>query len=380
MGKDTPIYGCAHLNFKRPKELVRLFKEFNGKSLTDSCGFKTKLLVDFALLQRVPDLTQAEPNPHCATFQASQMYQKFLQKYPEFTPKSALVEEVDLDNPDLTSSNSLVISPVQSEMERVIDSGINPELNPIVPKFAELIKAKEDKLGSVQTPLINYVLKKLRRKNRKSKKGDRTDAQKESQQKPSKPSKKFETRATAKQKTESVQTGAQPKQIKQRNQKTSRPEGSNQQQSQVRNNPKNTKSSGINANDTDTVQNQKQVNVPQNVQQQQQQQRQQVQQKKNQPKILQRKPKVEQANTQEASQSATPVQVHPTSMTAGPSVEHKPKQRPKAKAPKKDSIKAMLDAEKAKLDLKPSDAPKSAPPSAPPKRVFTTAAKRQQTQ
>ena len=202
--KSTPTYGCAHLNFKRPKDLVRFFREFNCKILTDSCGFKAKLLIDFALFQQVPDLNYAKPNPACGTYKTSQFYQQFLQKYPEFAPKSIPSPEYDLDNPDL-SELSPIRTPTENEMDKVIDCGINPEPILTGPKFVELVKAEEKKNANVETPLTAYLAKKLKKgrkeqpvqpKHEPSEKDHIVPLQRNSRQEATKAKKSYQTQAT----------------------------------------------------------------------------------------------------------------------------------------------------------------------------------------
>lgn len=200
LARDQPSYGCAHLNFSHPKQCAAFYREFNGKTMNDSCGFKAKLLVDFALYQEVPDYGTQRPNPLCGTYKSSVYYQEFLKKYPEFDQKvpAAPAEEIDLDNPD----NEAILAEArkaasQSGMDKVIDEAARIDLSTLAPKFSEIMRPESPK--TVITPLTEYVIKKLK-KGRDYKMPARKDRQRDQPPKPKQPEqtrvpvKEFKTR------------------------------------------------------------------------------------------------------------------------------------------------------------------------------------------
>ncbi len=342
------------MNFKRSKDLLRFFREFNNKIVTDSCGFKAKLLIDFALLQQVPDSNYAKPNPACGTYLSSFMYQKFLQKYPDFIPKSikSQIQDFDLDNSDLSALSPLR-TPTENEMEKVIDFAANPEVQLIVPKFADICNAEEKKLVGVETPLTVYILKKLkkRRKDKPFKPALEVPNEKDPLPNVSLKSKNFERPRVNKAYTTQRDYLEQKPDAKPENKQvnTGKPKSQSTQNNTASQSQKNNKN----------------PNPPKSAPQQ-------PPAPKNPTKILARKP----VPVQEKP-SAIPV-IEPVREQAPIKATVPAPNKPKSKPATKDSIKAFLNSEKSAA-VQPSTAQNSqAPPQ--PKRVFTTAAKKQETQ
>jgi hypothetical protein len=382
------------LNFKRSKDLVRFFREFNNKVLTDSCGFKAKLLVDFAQLQQIPDLNYAKPNPACGSYKTSRFYQQFLQKHPEFVPKSPTNQEFDFDNPDLSAMSPLRTR-TENEMEKVIDTGLIPDASLFGPKFADIEKGHESKLKNIETPLTAYVIKKLRR-GRKDKPAQAPTAPSKSVDSKPEPSDKdtiipsSHPSASAKSTTrrerpkvkktstaqanvpQQIQTGSNNLQQNQAPVHSAKPIKVKQQQQQQHQHQKQQQSRPRYVPPVDQIETNSQTNnknnvksppVPHKTQKPEPQQTQtHPQTPKNAPKILARK---------------LPAPVHdvPPVPSVTVAVQPTPKEmapkKVKNKAPKKDSIRALLNSDQGKVENTAS---------AKPVRSFTTAAKNQESQ
>jgi len=144
MERDYPQYGCAHIAFTLTKYCGQFYRKWAGKTLTDGVGISSKLVIDFALNQRIAPLSvevsEEEAQASLEQFKETPLYQNFIKCLPK--PKEQ----------QLASSGAADVRVSANEVVNVLPSTL------LELKFADLALSAPSPLQMAKvTPLVQFV-------------------------------------------------------------------------------------------------------------------------------------------------------------------------------------------------------------------------------